>query len=204
MYPTSGVALVEVLAYTGDYLSYYQDAVATEAYLDTARLRISVRRHTRLVDYRMHEGCNARTWLALDVIGDPQLDLSDIYFITNAHDAVASVGRVATEQQLRDATRQLPPGAYLTFEPVLKQKIQFHEAHNEIHFYTWGEVECCLPAGTTSATLAASGTAALQLAAGTVLIFEEVAGPITGAKADADPSHRHAVRLTRVTRRPIR
>ena len=36
-----------VFAYTADYLSYYQDAVATEAYLDTARQRISVRRHVR-------------------------------------------------------------------------------------------------------------------------------------------------------------
>src|SRR5581483_239405 len=56
--PDIGVALVELLAYVGDYLNYYQDAVATEAYLDTARERISVRRHARLVDYPMHQGCN--------------------------------------------------------------------------------------------------------------------------------------------------
>src|SRR6185503_18097601 len=56
--PDIGVMLVEVLAYAADYLSYYQDSVATEAYLDTARQRISVRRHARLIDYRMHEGCN--------------------------------------------------------------------------------------------------------------------------------------------------
>ena len=50
--PDIGVMLVELLAYAGDQLSYYQDAVATEAYLGTARQRISVRRHARLVDYR--------------------------------------------------------------------------------------------------------------------------------------------------------
>ena len=55
------LTLLETLAYTGDQLSYFQDAVATEAYLDTARLRRSVRRHARLVDYRMHEGRNAYT-----------------------------------------------------------------------------------------------------------------------------------------------
>ncbi len=43
--PDLGIALVELLAYAGDHLSYYQDAVATEAYLDTAKQRISVRRH---------------------------------------------------------------------------------------------------------------------------------------------------------------
>src|SRR5262249_56085651 len=49
-----GITLVEVLAYATDYLSYRQDAVATEAYLGTARRRTSIRRHARLVDYRMH------------------------------------------------------------------------------------------------------------------------------------------------------
>ena len=50
--PDLGITLVELLAYAGDELSYRQDAVATEAYLDTARRRASVRRHARLVDYR--------------------------------------------------------------------------------------------------------------------------------------------------------
>src|SRR5437868_4441424 len=98
--PDIGVALVELLAYTGDYLSYYQDAVATEAYLDTARQRISVRRHVRLVDYPMHEGCNARAWLTLEVAGDPQIDLSDPYFITNADGALVLVGPVITQEKL--------------------------------------------------------------------------------------------------------
>src|SRR5262249_3576768 len=65
-----GVALVEMLAYVGDYLSYQQDAVATEAYLGTARRRVSVRRHARLVDYAMHDGCNARAWVQVQVSAD--------------------------------------------------------------------------------------------------------------------------------------
>ena len=36
-----GIAIVELLAYVGDRLSYFQDAVATEAYLGTARRRVS-------------------------------------------------------------------------------------------------------------------------------------------------------------------
>ena len=65
-----GVMLMELLAYVGDYLSYQQDAIATEAYLGTARRRVSVRRHARLVDYLMHDGCNARTWVQVQVDGD--------------------------------------------------------------------------------------------------------------------------------------
>jgi hypothetical protein len=56
-----GIALVELLAYTGDYLSYYQDSVGTEAYLGTSRRRTSVRRHARLVDYALDDGSSART-----------------------------------------------------------------------------------------------------------------------------------------------
>ena len=65
-----GVTLVEMLAYTADRLSYAQDAVATEAYLATARRRSSVRRHARLVDYRMHDGANARVWVHLETDAD--------------------------------------------------------------------------------------------------------------------------------------
>ena len=61
------MTLVELMAYSADYLSYYQDAVATEAYLGTARRRTSVRRHAKLLDYPMHDGGNARAWVTLQV-----------------------------------------------------------------------------------------------------------------------------------------
>ncbi len=70
------VALVEALAYVGDHLSYYQDAVATEAYLGLARRRTSVRRHARLLDYFMHDGSNARAWVCFhfEADGGPDRD----------------------------------------------------------------------------------------------------------------------------------
>jgi hypothetical protein len=64
-----GMVLLEIFAYVADHLSYYQDATATEAYLSTARKRTSVRRHARLLDYRIHEGCNARVWACFEVEG---------------------------------------------------------------------------------------------------------------------------------------
>jgi hypothetical protein len=63
----AGVALIELLAYAADNLSYRQDAIANEAYLATARNRVSVRRHARLVDYVLHDGCNARVWVHVAV-----------------------------------------------------------------------------------------------------------------------------------------
>ncbi len=213
--PDIGVALVELLAYVGDYLSYYQDAVATEAYLGTARQRISVRRHVRLIDYAMHEGCNARAWLTLCTDSDHTFDdLSRIYFITAYPDAPAT--RVLADAALA----HVPVSSYEVFQPLLPAsgKFSIYKAHSEIHFYTWGDDLCCIAPGATSATLvdnwvkpvaptpgdsASHGppekVCALHLKPGDVLIFEEVLGPETGNAADADPTHRQAVRLTSVT-----
>jgi hypothetical protein len=82
-----------------------------------------------------------------------------------------------------------------------------------MHFYTWGDAECCLPAGATSATLTDAWIAseagggdgpngavrALHLQVGDVVFLEEVISPGTGIPADADPTHRQFVRLTKVT-----
>ena len=219
--PDLGIALVEVLAYVGDHLSYYQDAVATEAYLDTARQRISVRRHARLVDYVLHEGCNARTWVGVETDSVVTLDPRDIYFITQ----LEHVGRVVKEEELRT----LPSGGYEIFEPMAAAEIKLYPGQHDIHLYTWGDKECCLTRGARSATLigrwieelqsneppacgpekkeSASDAAnsaetlanpVLHLKLGDVLILEEVIGPKTGNQADADPKRRHAVRLTDV------
>lgn len=217
--PDIGITLVEVLAYVADHLSYYQDAVATEAYLDTARRRISVRRHVRLVDYRMHEGCNARAWIALKVSAEHlSVNPKDIYFITRVASFEAAGRRVLNEDELSG----LPAGSFEAFEPLLVndgEQLQWRKAHNELHFHTWGDMECCLPKGSTRATLVdewehsatgdlkskplanpAERTRKLDLHEGDVLILEEVLGPSTGNPADADPEHRHAVRLTQVVR----
>lgn len=205
--PDLGVALVELLAYVGDHLSYYQDAVATEAYLDTARLRVSVRRHARLVDYVMHEGCNARAWLHLALEGADHLplDLGGVGFTTQP--AVRPGGAAAPAAASTPADE--PSADHAWFEATT-ERAELRRAHNDIRFYTWGGELCCLPRGSTSATLVdgepaeeadepcAGAERVLALAVGDVLVFEEVRGPLTGAPEDADPAHRHAVRLTKV------
>jgi hypothetical protein len=190
--PDIGITLVELLAYTGDYLSYYQDAVATEAYLDTARRRISVRRHARLVDYVLHEGCNARTWVCAQVGEDVELDGATVAFVTALNESQARPG-VLSWTELED----IPDGAYEVFEPVGRGPLALLAAHNEIRFHTWGDRQCTLARGATAATLVDAG---LALDPGDVLIFEEVIGPETGLVEDADPARRHGVRLTEVRR----
>jgi hypothetical protein len=189
-----GIALVELLAYTGDYLSYRQDAIATEAYLDTSRKRISVRRHARLVDYFMHDGCNARAWVHLQV-GD---NVNGLLLQKGSGDNTTKI--LARREELSTALHldskeysdAIDDGAQV-FE--LMHDIRLYTSHNEMHFYTWGGKECCLPKGATSATLLGNLS---TLNPGDVLIFSEVLGPVTGVPEDADPTHRQAVRLTRV------
>ncbi|MGS0998346.1 putative baseplate assembly protein [Rhodanobacter sp. UC4451_H18] len=215
--PDIGIALVEALAYTADQLSYYQDAVATEAYLGTARKRISVRRHARLVDYRMHEGCNARAFVTLASSNDLSLDLANLLLLVPPSGPTQPPPGIIDADQLAAARAA---GA-LIYEPMpLDGMTRFDvvAAHSAIRLHTWGDELCCLPRGSTRATLvdtpppapeapavllAATDTAsaparALKLAVGDLLIFEEVLGPQTGNPADADPAHRHAVRLTAV------
>lgn len=190
-----GITLAEVMAYVGDQLSYQQDAVATEAYLETARLRVSLRRHALLVDYHVHDGCNARVWMQLAVVapatpGTPVvLDRTKTKFYTTVPGMPASLAGPANEAAALNAGVQI-------FEPMQDADLYFE--HNQINFYTWGDTGCCLPQGATEATLAGSLT---NLKPGDVLVFQEVIGPQTGFPADADLRHRCAVRLTQVATR---
>jgi hypothetical protein len=273
-----GVALVEILAYVGDQLSYYQDAVATEAYLGTARRRVSVRRHARLLDYFIHDGCNSRAWVTMEIdkAVDGLLVPAGTGLLTGG-EGDPTVVTAGLDQAMRGAT---------VFETMTD--VALYSSHNLLDFYTWQEEHCCLPVGGTRVTLTNPGnsldapvftwenvpgpdSAALAayliknygagwldhvsfttpdatsitssdgvhslsitlsgdsskaevvldgvqkdefvvtakggkrlvsahtLRAGDVLIFEEVRSPTTGRRADADPSHRWAVRITGVT-----
>jgi hypothetical protein len=214
-----GHALVEVLAYAADYLSYYQDAVATEAYLGTARLRRSVRRHVRLLDYDWHEGCNARAWVQVQAQGQVVLPKgTQLLTRLEKGGANAVIGR--DSPAYAEALAQ----ASVIFETM--HDVRLYQAHNEIGFYT-GDAQhqleeiytytaaqrrVWLKKGATRAVLREwlrppsndelqpdPSKRRLQLKAGDVLIFEEMRNPETGRGKGADPMHRHPVRLTGVT-----
>jgi hypothetical protein len=194
----AGIALVELIAYAADRLSYRQDAVATEAYLATARLRTSVRRHVRLVDYDMHDGTNARAWVhvEIDAKGLPVLG-------TSVAPAIPAGTRFVTT--LPGAPMLLPDEA-ATFRIIERTGAQVFETlgpvislfpeHDRMPFYNWSATACCLPVGATQGTLIGSLP---DLRPGDVLMLAEVRGPDTGNEEDADPWRRHAVRVTSVT-----
>jgi hypothetical protein len=181
--PDLGVALVELFAYVGDGLSYFQDAVATEGYLSTARLRTSVRRHVRLIDYPMHEGCNARAWVAVKAAAPgapppeqrPPKDGELPWHVKVPPDALFLAGADSLPggaPLTDDRWQKLPPGTVEAFELLADRgkppwpkdprrqpggaspdPVRLFPAHNEMQFYTWGGQECQLPKGRTAATL---------------------------------------------------
>jgi hypothetical protein len=63
--------LLELFCVAADELSDYQDRVMNEAYLLSARKRVSLARHARLMDYHIHQGNQASTWLALKLASTP-------------------------------------------------------------------------------------------------------------------------------------
>lgn len=208
-----GIALLELFAYEGDNLSYFQDAVANEAYLDTARQRPSAKKHARLVDYPMHDGRNAWAF---------------VHFRTGSGGLIPMgtqiLSRVTAPLRFRSAVpgvviqeSEVPAESFDT-DPALAQvrvfettfELNVSQINNEIFLHNWGNLDCCLPKGARTAYLyvLAAGPGERQasmppLAVGDFLLFEEVLGPKTGEPADADPAHRQVVQLEDVRQMPI-
>ncbi len=203
-----GMALVELLSYVADRLSYYQDAVANEAFLETACQRISVRRHARLIDYRMHDGVSARLFAHFQV--DTRrggIMPAGTQLLTRITEPLG--GRVPGVVIGQDWAREAGGMADAVFETV--GDLYLHRRFNAIPIHTWGNRQCCLPRGTTSLDLEGDLTETEAqllgcedvslprlLERGDLLLLEEVKGPATGEVADADPAHRQVVRLTQV------
>jgi hypothetical protein len=174
------VMLIELFAALGDRLAYWQDAVAVEAYLGTARRRTSVRRHARLLDYTVHEGCSARTLLAVTTDsalvvprGTPVTDLpvQPGIFIGSPIEAVELGGTV------------FETAADLSARPE----------RNALPLHAWGDLSHCLRPGATAAFVSTPAGVDPGLLAGDLVVL--VDRPIGGQPRAGDPSRRFAVRL---------
>ncbi|HEV2387301.1 MAG TPA: hypothetical protein VGS20_08605 [Candidatus Acidoferrales bacterium] len=200
-----GIALIELLAYAGDRLSYFQDAAANEAYLDTARQRISARRLAKLVDYRMHDGRNAWTYVHVAIdpsVAGPVSLPQGAKVLTRIFRPLA--GESSPPQVVVDPSKITADT--LESDPALASVAVFETTHpaqldrrnNQIFIHTWGDERCCLRPGATDAFLYITVTGVADLPVlnqGDYLLFEEVMGPLTGIAADADRAHRQVVQI---------
>jgi hypothetical protein len=188
--------LIDLFAAAADELSDFQDRVMSEAYLATTRKRVSLARHARLVDYHLHEGNQASTWLALEVTP------GQAPFTLAAQTLVAWTGAdEPLPESIFFASREhrLPPAERQRLDPLL----------NALRLHTWSDAQPALRAGSTCADvvpLPAGGGGGGQAEADALrdlvrsgqvrqLLLAERLNPLTGAPNGRNPRKRQLLRL---------
>ena len=138
------MVLLELLSAGADELSDYQDRVMNEAYLLTAKKRVSLARHARLINYFIYQGNQAHTYLALNVSQKFEMDgILEVWTGSTIKDHFSIVfsGPPSILFNKQDGNHQNNNNP--TFYPEL----------NNIKLYTWSDSVIGLKAGTRSADL---------------------------------------------------
>ncbi len=130
--------LIDLIAADADEISDFQDRVVNEGYLARARKRLSLARHARLMDYHIHQGNQATTWLAVKV--NQETDLPD---------AADDEFGMWTGKRWEDS------GSVIFAIPRTGERWRrrlFPEM-NDLRLYTWSDAVTALAKGSTEAEL---------------------------------------------------
>ncbi len=201
------MVLAELFSVLADELSDYQDRVMNEAYLASARKRVSLARQSRLMDYHIHQGSQASTWLSFEI----------------EHHAPGQKLFQITENLLVWAGESEPPAFEKPVESSVvllskhKDPQTIHQYLNNIGLYTWSDTITTLKSGTTRADLklynklylgdtSPPAATTSQASANTVrdlirtkkvrsLLIQEHLNPNTGLPAGRNPSKRQLLNL---------
>ena len=191
--------LLEVFSGAADELSDYQDRVMNEAYLLTARKRVSLARHARLMDYHIHQGNQASTWLVLRFQGVEILEIPKPSSVA---------GEDPTPLTVWAGSEDMEDSAAIIFTSTVQKRMNV--LFNQLGLYTWDGAVPALAAGSTSADIfpiAADGTQRLDdVTAHTVeelirsgvithLLIQERLNPGTGREAGRNRKKRQLLRL---------
>ncbi len=206
------MVLAELFSVAADELSDYQDRVMNEAYLATARKRVSLARHARFMDYHIHQGNQASTWLALEILHDATTAKS--FALSPDIDAGKEL-KVWAGESRGPKTNRKEADSSVVF--LMRDKVQVHQYLNNIGLYTWSDSITTLKAGSTRAdlvlyndlyldNLAAAPTPLGELEVKAIvqsikegvfkrLLVQEHFNPRTGRPAGLNPDKRQLVRL---------
>jgi hypothetical protein len=166
-----GVMFMESLASLADDLSYLQDRIAAEAWLETATERRSLVRLARLVDYEPRAASAARVWLVFEMAAPGNGSIP---------------AGVAVSGQAPDGTPvDFETGTGLDDEGSYPARPEW----NPMHPYWWDDGQRCLPPGTTGMWIKVPGSPLLP---GQRLLIDTTADP------QADPPVREIVTLVSV------
>jgi hypothetical protein len=175
--------LIDLLSATADELSDFQDRTVQEGRIGTARRRVSLARHARLVDYHIHQGNQASGWVALALAPGQQ--------------GVIPPG----ELTVRSGTSDASPTSQAF---VGREEQAVHVLLNGMGLYTWSDAIPSLARGSTTADLkpAVAGQAAADTVRDLIrtgktrrLLVQERLNPATGGVAGHDPAKRQILTL---------
>ncbi|MGD9614578.1 MAG: baseplate J/gp47 family protein [Alphaproteobacteria bacterium] len=208
--------LIDLFSAAADELSDYQDRVVNEAYLATARSRVSLARHARLMDYHIHQGQQSSTWARVTVAaGTVSFTLSE-ELIAWTGGAEARRQMELLEAVMPDPVERLLRVIQIAPEMIVfatrqtrlapADRVVFSPDFNRFELHSWAGAQPALPAGATRADIVPGPGAAItaaQLAAaindGTIarLLLAEELNPLTGRRAGFDRRARQPLRLER-------
>lgn len=100
-----GIVMIELFAYMADILSYYQDRIANESFLATARERRSIIQHLRLIGYELKPAAAASVDLSLVVSnnenGTITINKGDKFYTESAETGESVNFEYINEEQLK-------------------------------------------------------------------------------------------------------
>ncbi len=201
------VALLELFSAAADELSDYQDRVMNEAFLAACRKRVSLARHARLMDYHIHQGNQASTWLAIEIEHDSGVQKQFELF---------EKLKVWAGESKRVLGKNKEVDASIVFHTRSTESQVVDQLLNSIGLYTWSDSIPNLKVGSTQADLKLF--AKLYLGDSTLfpdptevsakkvrdlirtgkvpyLLIQEHLNPTSGAISGRDPAKRQLLKL---------
>lgn len=142
--------LIDLIAAQADELADHHDRVIAERSILTARKRESFARHGRWMDYHLHQGNQASTWVAVEAL-QPSTDLPA---------QAADTGGNLDEWAVWNGTDWRDPEAVVFALPHdgPRWRRRVYQALNDLRLYTWGDTVSALEAGATTADITQAGS----------------------------------------------
>jgi hypothetical protein len=131
--------LIDLIAADADEQADYHDRVLAERAIGSARKRVSLARHARLMDYHIHQGNQSDTWLALEVAATLDLPANE--------DAEFVVWTGASRKEAGALMFAIP-------RETARWRRRCYAPLNTLQLYTWGGTVTALAQGSTEADLA--------------------------------------------------
>jgi len=196
------IVLLELISASADELSDYQDRVMNEAYIDTAKKRVSIARLARLMDYHIYQGNQSDTKLAIE-IGEKYEDVKLKLGKEDGFEVYSegqNIQKFLTKEKVQEERES--SGFILTNE--IKDEQLLLKSLNNISLYTWDDSITTLSAGDVSADLFFENSIDAKSAICNIndgiikyLLIQEILNPQTGNETDYNPNHRQILKLLR-------